>query len=207
MTAKNLAKFDLDSLKGINAQQIIEFLKNRIDISVNILLIALTLYATIYFYMDNTRKLKNTQDDIRQMSEKLSITSDLGNLQQELDDRISRFPKPIASDQISNQLSSFAAQNGVQILSFSPAENKSDDYVNLTRVNMRIASADYDKIASFVRAIEDSNLAIKVESWSGNLSEAGGSGYAQRKKAKETFGEDLIISNIKIGSIQLKWDY
>ena len=198
-----MPKVDINILKNINSEQIVEFFKNRIDISVNILLIAVMMYVTIYIYTGNKKKLVDLQQQVAQTSEKLSVTQDIEAMQNKHDSFIQRFPKPIESDQISSKLSAFAADHNVQILSFSPAETKSDEYIELTRVNMRIASDNYDEIVSFVQSIENSSLALNVESWSGALNDPQG-GYSQRRKSQETGSENLITADIKIGSIQLK---
>ena len=198
-----MPKVDINILKNINSEQIVEFFKNRIDISVNILLIAVMIYVTIYIYTGNKKKLVDLQQQVAQTSEKLSVTQDIEAMQNKHDSFIQRFPKPIESDQISSKLSAFAADHNVQILSFSPAETKSDEYIELTRVNMRIASDNYDEIVSFVQSIENSSLALNVESWSGALNDPQG-GYSQRRKSQETGSENLITADIKIGSIQLK---
>ena len=100
MNLKDLSKLDIKDLQNIDLSQAKDFLTSRPDILINILLIAVTLFATMYVY--NRHSLQSTQieQQILELTEKTEIVDEqkktntaLGLVQKSIDSLVKAIGK------------------------------------------------------------------------------------------------------------------
>ena len=123
-----MKKLTVKDLKSFNLAQVKEIVSKRPDIFINILLIGLTLFGTIYLYSHRTRESQRLQSEVQQMTEKLAAVQEYEAVGKEYEEFIKAFPQPIPGDQLINKLSQVAVSHNIQILAFSPAEKKKSDF-------------------------------------------------------------------------------
>ena len=193
---KQLSSFDVKDLKNIDIKQARELLQSRPDIFINILLIGLTLFATIQIYSWHANQLNKTNDEITLSKEKLDVVAQQKKIRGEYDQFVNIFPPSIPTDQLINKLSELALKNKVQILSFSPAEAKGNNYFELTTVKFNISAEDYNDMLSFIQDIENSTYSIRVGKWSGKSDYD----YSQQNdiEIKKPFDVTIEIESIKL---------
>lgn len=197
---KNLKEFNLAKLK--------ESFKARPDIFINILLIALTLFATIYLYSHHASRKSRLEDQVKASEEKKVLAEDYKKTEKEYQEFVKAFPRAITSDQLITRLSDFAVAHNVQILAFSPAEKKSGDFFEQITIKINIASDNYDNILLFLKDIESSAYSIFIQKWSGRLKEKTPEKKRERKAenppSPEQKENSITEATIEISSIQIK---
>jgi len=197
---KNLKEFNLSRLK--------EIFTNRPDIFINILLIGLTLFATISLYSYYSHKKSRLEGQVQDMEGRLALVEDYQKTEKEYQGLVKAFPQGIESDQLITKLSDFAVAHNVQILTFSPAEKKSEEFFEQVSINMNIACDNYDNIVAFLKDIESSSYSIFIQKWSGKIREKA----AEKRKGRslesapslEQRQNPVVEANIEITSIHLK---
>ncbi len=203
-----MKKLMVNDLKNLNLAKIKEIVSQRLDIFINILLIGLTLFGTIYLYSTRVREGRRLQTEVRQMTEKLAAAQEYEVVKKEYEDFIKAFPQAIPSDQLINRLSQVAVSHSVQILAFSPEERKSNDFFEQTSVSLNIASDNYDNMVSFIKEVESSPTSIFVQKWSGKVREKPVERRRDRRveepKVLESNEDVIIEANMEISSIRLK---
>ena len=194
------------NLRGISFDQVKDFFLTRSFIFLNLLWIGLTIMAAVYIYQGHQRAAQSNTVQMTELKEKQKVVSEYKTIKKEYDDFIKNFPESIPSDQLISKLSSFTVKNGVQILSFSPTEKKSTEYTESASVNLNIGAANYQNIIQFIKDIETSKYVVRIENWSGKISEKNLQHKSQMPAQTAPPGENLIEANIQIISIKLKND-
>lgn len=194
------------NLRGISFDQVKDFFLTRSFIFLNLLWIGLTIMAAVYIYQGHQRAAQSNTVQMTELKEKQKVVSEYKTIKKEYDDFIKNFPESIPSDQLISKLSSFAVKNGVQILSFSPTEKKSTEYTESASVNLNIGAANYQNIIQFIKDIETSKYVVRIENWSGKISEKNLQRKSQMSAQTTSSGENSIEANIQIISIKLKND-
>lgn len=208
MDLKSLSSINI---KNINAAQIKELYKSRPDIFINILLIGITLYATMYIYNGaKTKKLRLSQDATMAQA-KWKVAEQLAKVDKEVKEFQSKFPKAIESDQFTSKLSEIALKNNVQTLSFAPPQKNKDENVELTTVSFNIASEEYPNVLTFIKDIEAAQYALRIQKVSASLAE---SDVNKRRSFQDLNLNDPIQTeeeikkyievNIEVGLVDLK---
>ncbi len=196
--ADSLRNFNIGDLQNIDARQIVEMLRQRFDIVLNIFLILVTV-LTISGIVAGYRKRSQAMTwEIKQMQERLGVVKESQGLKGEYAEFLKHFPKSILTDQLINKLSEFAVYRQVQIVSFSPLKEKGDDYIAVAGVQLNIVSANYKNIILFMRDVEDAPYSVRVDRWS-----------AKMKDRKNTEGmseikKQTVEASMEISSIRLK---
>lgn len=164
---ERLNSITLEDIKKLDKEQIKEFIIGRPEISVNILLIALTLYATIFIYNSDKKKAQEFRKQAVELKEKLKVVKRSDELRLQYQSFLNAFPESINIDELSNKLSEFAVANNVQILFFTPGGKIKTDFKEITNIKIRISSGNYANIIYFIKQIEESNFNISIERWYG----------------------------------------
>ncbi len=204
MDLKNLVNINIKDLKNINPKQIQEFAKSRPDIFINILLIVVTLYATMYVYNHAREKSASTTTNISQAEEKVNVADGYKKLEKDFNDFKEKFPKPIPSDQFINKLSEFALKNNVQTLSFSQPQKSGDEALELTTINFNIASEDYPNILMFIKDIESAPYAVRLNKFSASLKNLGQERRARFIGQEQESDKSYIEVNLEVSILDLK---
>lgn len=203
-----MKKLMAKDFKDFNVVKIKETVLQRPDIFINILLIGLTLFGTIYLYSIRVREGLRLQTEVQKMEERLAAVQEYEAVEKEYKEFVQAFPQALPSDQLINKLSQVAVSNSVQILAFSPAEKKSSDFFEQTSVSLNIVSDNYDNMVRFIKEVESSSFSIFVQEWSGKvkekLSERRRDRRAEELKVLESNNDGIIEADVKISSIRLK---
>ena len=197
MNMGDLNKFDIKELKSFDINQAKEFLISRVDVTINLILVVLTILGVTYLYSDGKAKLANLEAQIQQMKEKLEMVKGYEDIKKKHDDFKNAFPKYITSDQLTDKISAFAGKNNVKILSFSPAQKKEEEFWTTTSVNINVSAANYASIIEFMQDIEKAPFAIQVQKWSGRFS-------LDHSNQQQAPVEENTEAYITIGSVNLK---
>ena len=199
---KDLSQIDIKDLKNINLNQLRDNIQKRPEVLINILLIVAALFVIIYMFTAQQNKLKRLKNAVALMKEKLEVVKSLETAQQANGEFIKAFPQTIPSDRLVDKISDFAEAHNVQVVSFLPAKQKSNDILEYTTVTLTVSSSEYQDIVLFIKDIEESPYAWKVERWKGGLQQRT-SGKRRDLQAVET-SENIIMAQIDIGSIKIK---
>ncbi len=128
-----------------------------------IAVVALVILAGIF----NNYKISQQQfnNRARDLEQKNKVIADHDKDLKKLNDFLDTLPQQLKGDQAVQQLTDYAQSNAVEIVSVSPGQNKVDGYVSLTDVRLTVASDDYKNIVRFIRALEQSEYALRVDAF------------------------------------------
>ncbi len=166
-----MMNINLDSLKNINVNDLKEKIKSRPEIFIRILLIAITLFATMYIYKRHTGMVGELTEETQKMQEKLAAVENQKKVQQEYTDFMKSLPKSLPTDQVIDKISDFAVARDVQITSFSPTKNKNDAFTEMATLSINVTTQDYNNMILFIKDIEESPYSLRIEKWLGKLSD------------------------------------
>jgi len=209
MNLKDLNNIDIKDLQNIDLGQIKDRLQGQPDLLIDILLVVVTLVVLSSTFNKYTEATKLSGIETVELQEQLVALEKFEAAKKQHHDFLKEAPKSIAGDQLVQTLSEFAIRRDVQILSFSPAQKKSNKLVSLTSVKVNIASENYANIVLFVNDIEKSSYPIRIENWSGSSLGPGetsmrSSRRSSRRTADETTKKEYIKATITIESVELK---
>ena len=164
---KQLNSINVEQLKNINLNQIKDILKQRPDIFINIFLVGVTLFASIRIYTWYQSESSTINSEISLTKEKLQAVEEQKKIRSDYDKFIEGFFEMINIDEMNNKLSEMALNNKVLVISSLPLDTRSNNYFVLTGVKLDVSADDYDNILGFIKDIEDSHYAIRINRWSG----------------------------------------
>ncbi|MBI3618217.1 MAG: type 4a pilus biogenesis protein PilO [Candidatus Omnitrophica bacterium] len=196
--AASLRNINIKDLQNIDAQQLGDMLRQRVDIVLNITLVLVTMVATVLIVKGSGKRSEMLTWEIKQLEERGEAVKESERLKGEYSAFLKSFPEPILTDQLINKLSEFAADQQVQILSFSPVKEKSDNYIKVAGVQINVSSDSYKNIVLFMKDVGDAHYALHVGQWSAKMKE-------QRvKEGTEEFRKQTVEANMQISAIQFK---
>ena len=194
----SLRNINISDLQNIDAQQIVDMLRQRVDIVLNITLVLVTMVTTVLIVKGSGKRSEMLTWEIKQLEERVEAVKESERLKGEYSAFLESFPKPILTDQLIDKFSEFAADRQVRILSFSPVKEKSDNYIKVAGVQINVSSDSYKNIVLFMKDVEDAPYALQVGQWSAKMKE-------QRiMEGAEEFRKQTVEANIQIGVIQFK---
>jgi len=194
---QKLNSIKVEDLKKLDREQIKEAILQKPEISINILLIAITLYVTIFTYNSGKVKSASLKKEASELKEKLKVVKESTALNEEYALFIKNFKKTINIEQLSNKLSEFAVHNNVQILFFTPGVKGKTAFAEETNIKLRITSKNYANIIYFIKEIEDSPFNIRVNRWQGEYIKYYGQGESNKKQT-------LIEANVELSLFTLQ---
>lgn len=209
MKLQDLAKIDIKNLQSITADDIIAFIKSRLDIGIITGLIAVTLMSIIGLFGYSKTKSISLTNQIKSERELLPAAEQQKKLLSEIQEFKEKFPKHLGTNSLIDQLSSLALLHGVQINALSPSETKEDEFKSITTIQITIASEDYDNIISFTKSIESLPHSITITKWGGTLLTSAQTPTNRRQSSRGGFLidqeiTDLISVKMTINSTLLK---
>lgn len=193
-----LRNVNIRDLQNIDARELGEMLRQRIDIVLNVVLVLVTIAATVGIVKGYGKKAQALALEITQMQDRAGAVKESQRLKGEYAALFESFPKPILADQLMNKLSGFAAYRQVQVLSFSPAKEKGGDYITVAGIQINVAAEDYKNIVLFMKDIEDAPYALRVKQWSARMKEQ------KAKEGTEEVKKQIVEANMQIDFIKLK---
>lgn len=213
MDLKDLKNIDLNDLRNIDVEDIKNVLLSRLDITINIALIGLTLFGTIYIFNWHRGKTSQLQNKIIELEEKKQIVKHHTKIKKEFDAFVDAFPSFMTKDELGKKLSEYAVDNNVQIISFSPQENKNKGLYDISSFKLRASSTEFKDLILFLKDIEKAPYSIRVNLCTTSMETTSAQSGRQhsfdrrretQSQRKETETTEIIETEIIIQSIKLK---
>lgn len=215
ITITDLKNFDWESaksrLKSFDWKSVKDRLISNPTPLICILIVIITTVAVSKALRVHKDTEKTKQTEIAKLHEQVEALNGLEATQKQYNDFFTKIPDVISESKLSEILGDIAIARNIQILSSSTPNKKSSVYVNLTSVEITIASESYTDIVRFIHDIENSPYSIRVEKWSGNLiipslirqrfSQQGG-----QQGTEKTIANKSIEVKVKIGIVEFKND-
>ena len=212
---KRLNRININDLKEMDWGLAKDWLQSQPGVLINIAMAVVTFFVVSSTYNRNASTMKALGEERTVLQEKSEALEKANSVEKQYKDFVESIPQTIEEDDLIETLSDFAIRRGVRILSFSPAKEESNKFVNVTSVEVNVASADYTNIVLFMHDIENSPYLVRIGNWSGtfvtqeNLTQ-GGSQRSRRLRRSTQYATDesaqqkFIHATIKIESVELK---
>lgn len=207
MNLKDLNKINIEDLKGLDWGQAKDRFLSQPDRIINILIVMVTIAVIFSAHKNYTRATKALKKTVIELQEKSAALDKFNAAQEQLNNFIKDAPKEISGDELIEKLSQFAIKRDIQILSFSPAQEKSNNFISLTSVEINITSDHYADVILFMHDIENSPYSLRITKWVGFPVTAD---RASRRSSRTVPGQnhdntrEEIEATIEIGSIKFK---
>ena len=170
----DLSGFNVD-LKQIDLNKILGKLLDQKTLFAILLVVLAALAAALMLFKDYSVRVNHLQQQNKQVSHKVDVIKDHDTSAQKLNAFSSSLPKSLTGEMFINQLSDYAAQNQVEILNITPGATKKEDFYNVTSVHLNATANSFKNMLLFLKTIETSPYALRVDSWSGQLQESNNS--------------------------------
>jgi Tfp pilus assembly protein PilO len=167
MNLKDLNNINIEDLKNLDWAEAKDRFLSQPDRVLNVLMVIMTISVLFFVYKNYTRVTKALGKKVSDLQEKSAALDKFNAAQEELNNFMKDVPKEISGDELIEKLSQFAINRNIQILSFSPAKEKSNNYVSLTSVEIHVTSDNYADIILFMRDIENSPYSVRITKWVG----------------------------------------
>jgi Tfp pilus assembly protein PilO len=204
MGLKDLTNLEIKDIKNldfsdfIDTQKIKEFVAEKPNLIISILIVVVTLITLVVTINKQRARSVRLNNEVVLLRERLEVFEKSLLIQKEYNDTVEQFPSYISSDKLIKKFSELAVNYNTQILSFSPTREKIDNLTKLTSINVNITSSEYRDLVRFMHAIENDPLFIRIEKWTGSM------GSRSRSRGSQENEEDSIIAKLEIGSMELK---
>ncbi len=185
---ETLKSVDVKDLKNINGEQIKRFVQSRLDIVINGTLILITFLAIMNISGGHKKKATKLKKEVGEMQENFKAFKAFKDVQKKQKNFIKIFPQALSSNQLIDEVFALASKHNIQILSFSPLQEKSDDFAKFTRVNISLSLDNYADVVRFIHDIENTNYSIQVEKWE----------FVQDSRQDKEIKVNLVIGSVKL---------
>jgi len=188
-----LNNIDLDDLQNINYKSLaINIIENRKDILANIILIVFTILYVISTNSESAKQLKNLISEHGIMQKKSEALVKLQHSENAIKRYIKKVPAAIPGDRLIATLNDLAIKSTIHIITYSPGETAISSLSETTMLDITVSALEYSNLWEFMKNLENSEYAIRVNYWSANVN------VAQRKRRKVVKSNNAITANIKI---------
>ena len=197
-----LNSISVDDIKNIDWEEVKEKLLSRPDIVIIIVCVALSIGSVIFGFSIYQQRSSKYKKQLATLKEKQKAIKQNTKTKKSYKKTTKSFPDKISKDLLGRQLSEFATNNDVLIESFSPGGSKNLGFAIIQNFSLAISVPDdkYDNLILFIKDIENSPYAIRIEGWYGSMQESSGS---RRKRIQQTGKKKIIKSKISLQSITL----
>lgn len=202
MKISDLSKINLQDLQKISVNDVQHFLLQRRDIAICLGLVIVSIIGAITLYNSSTAQVKKNKVQIINKEGLLIAMNEQKEISGKMDEFKNTFPKPLNTDQLIDQISTLAVDNGIQIETFSPAQEQSDTYKKVVSLDITVSSPNYESLIIFAKGIESLPYSIRIDEWSGRMA------APIRQSSRSSFQDkniqdDEISAKIKISSVEL----
>jgi Tfp pilus assembly protein PilO len=194
---EKLNAVDIKELKNIDIIKVKDSLRTNPIVFINTIIVIVTVVSAIALISKGQVELQSYKNNTVVYDEKLTAVKAQEEAKKTFDSFKNAFPQALGSNQLIDKFSELAVHRNVRILSLSPAKERSNDYLYQTTVNLSVESSDYKNIILFVKDIEDSALAIRLERFSAELTN-------ERINEDESRKQVPIKAELEVSSVRLK---
>ena len=197
MNLLELNKLDLNDLKKIDYKQFLQDTLKRPDLIVDILVILISLVACMHFYSKNQNEIKTLRNDVANLESKTEAIDEYNTTNTELESFIDNIPEKITEEDLIDLVTNFAVSRNIQIKSFSPTKNYTDDVHEVTSILLRIVSENYKDIWFFIHDIENAPFPLRIDRLSGSM-------VTSRSRRHKTTSSSQVNIEVEITSVNFK---
>ena len=201
---EKLNSTSLSSIKEMDLEALKNILRNSPQFILNLAIVVISIFVSISFVTNGKNNEKKFKLNVTEYQEKLEAVKKQEDIKTKYNDFINKFPKSIQASQLIDRFSELAANRNVRILSFSPAKEKNNNYVQQITINLSIESGDYKNIILFVKDIEDYPYALRLERFSAQLSDQFSQERNNKKREGEQEPEEPMTADLEVSSIKIK---
>ena len=199
MNIRELANINFKGLQQIDKDEIIQFIKSRPVVFINIGIVLASFLISYFIYSSYKSKAKSLTTKITALEKKVEAKKSKETILNDMHAIATKFPKIIGRDELINQVSAMAFQEEVKIIRITPGISEENDYLKTFKFNIQVTAEDFERLINFVRSMENSPYAIRVQRISSSMQ-----GNKRRRASREDPEAEMIQMEIDIISMELK---
>ena len=209
MKISDLNKIKIEDFKNIDWELAKDRLLNNPTLIICIAAGIITAATISYTYRSYKKVAFIQKTEVSALLKKAKALDSFEAVQKQYAEFIANASEKISENEMIELLSKIALTRDVQIMSFSPTRRKSNAYINVTTVEITIASESYIDTLQFMRDIEKTPHAIRIGEWSGILKMPSStpqrsSRRSHRQISNNNIKNEYIQAKIKIETVEFK---
>jgi len=165
MNLADLSRMDIKDLQKIDYKKMVETLRKRNDILINLIIVLLSLILTVNIMSKSGKKIRSIKKEIGKLEKKITVINNLDAVKAELQEFSETIPEALGEDDLATKLTDWAVARDINIVSVSPVKTKEEDLHNTSSIDLNIETDDYAKLWLFVNDIESSPYALRIDRW------------------------------------------
>ena len=190
----DLSRFNLDQFKDVKNLDVGWFVQTLSAHRVKVIAAGFAVLAVIgglMIFNGYRARATEYQQQIKALQDKMDAIGRYKRSQEALKGFFASLPGELENDRLITQLTDYAAQNNVDIINYAPGQNKSEKLYDMFRVRLNVSAGSFSGLLAFVRMIERSPYALRVESFSTGVKNNAGAN-AQPATA------EMFISSVRV---------
>ena len=158
-----------------------------------------TLFLSFQIFHRLSAKTADIASQLPALREKISLLKENKELTDEESKLKESFPPTMNADQVLNMVYALASKYHAQILAVSPAKATSFNEIVKSSFSIDVSSSDYRNLVLFIRDMEQTSYAIRIQKWLGRLEN-----QRTHKISNQSNVEDTIVAKMEIEALELK---
>ena len=192
---------DLEKLKNIDwknvdLNKIVQLLTDKKSSLAKAAVAVIFIGILIVLVHDYRVQGKDLREQLGKLEEKIDAVEMYGNGRKKMQAFLEALPKPLDEDQLSSQITDYAAQNNVLVLSFSPGQKRAENLVEIITARMSVRVERYQDFLMFLKTIENSPFNLRIDSCFISMGAA--------KTAMMNQQSNAIEAQMEISSVNIK---
>ncbi|MCA9406913.1 MAG: hypothetical protein KC684_10270 [Candidatus Omnitrophica bacterium] len=190
--------------KNIDYHALKDRIISRPDILISISLIVVCLFVIMYVWGNYRTNVSGAKARVYELKEKLVIVEEQKKLEAEYQGFTDSIREPVQEDQLGQRIAEIAFQNEIDIVSVSETTEISNEYGRLINIEMDVSTENYDDLVGFIRDIEESEFALRVDKWGASMGATSRSRRGRSRRSNNTSEQNQEINaNLIVGSLQV----
>lgn len=153
---------NLEELKKLDLNKLLEIARERKDLLAQASVAVLS--AIVLIGLITSPQGQEYRQQIQALTAKIAVVKSYEDGARELKLFMEALPKRLNTEQISAQITDYAAQNNISILSFAPQPERQEGVSEVLPVQMNVHADAYADILTFFKAMEGSPFSLRVDS-------------------------------------------
>lgn len=155
---------DLQNLKNLNYEEIAQTVLQKKELLSQVVVGTVSLLLLIVFVKGYFDRRQKYQEEIDQLNAKIEVIQIHDEGVSKIKSFLAAQPKALDDDHFSSLLAEYASQAQVSIVSFSPEGKQVEDMKDVLSGKVSVRAQTYKDFLSFLKLIESSPSALKVDS-------------------------------------------
>lgn len=178
----DISKMDINDLQNINYEKLFKDIRQKPDKIIGVSACLLAVFLSFNIFNKTQTKKRAYQIKTFEMEEKSKIIDEFNTAQADLKNFLTSVPPKLTENEFINKITDIAVSHNVKIDSFSKNEDNTLSNHSLISLEISALVSTYEDLYQFINDIETANSSIRVNSWSGNLSNSN-TNYQRRAEA------------------------